>query len=42
VVATASADGIARLWLVDPLRAARTRKPRELTPAERLHYEIGK
>jgi hypothetical protein len=31
----------ARLWPVDILAAARARKPRDLTPDEKQHYEIG-
>ena len=40
-VATASADGTARLWLIDPLPVALARKPRELTAEERRRFEIS-
>jgi WD40 repeat protein/serine/threonine protein kinase len=40
LVATASADKTARLWQIDPLPEARARKPRDLTPAERMRFEI--
>jgi WD40 repeat protein len=39
-VLTASRDGAARLWPVDPLPGARQRRPRELTDAEKLHYDV--
>jgi hypothetical protein len=39
-VATASADGTARIWLVDLTPTARARKPPELTAREREPYEI--
>jgi WD40 repeat protein len=39
-VATASADGTARVWTLDLLPVAVTRKPRELTDAERQRFEI--
>lgn len=40
-VAAASADGTARIWLVDPTPVALARKPRELTPEERARFEVG-
>ena len=39
-LATASGDGTARLWPVDPLPLARSRLGRELTPSERQRYGI--
>jgi hypothetical protein len=39
-VLTGSADGAARLWPVDPLESARSRKPRDLTREERARFEI--
>ena len=39
-VATASADGTGRIWLIDPLSIALARKPRELTSEERKRYEL--
>jgi WD40 repeat protein len=39
-VATASADHTARIWPVDPLPLAVARKPRDLTPEERQHFEV--
>jgi WD40 repeat protein len=39
-VATASADHTARVWPVDPLPLALARKPRDLTPEERRHFEV--
>jgi hypothetical protein len=38
---TASSDGTARTWPVDPVSAARDRRPRRLTARELEFYEIG-
>jgi hypothetical protein len=37
-LATTSGDGTARVWPLDPLPLARSRRPREMTPAERQRY----
>ena len=37
-LATTSGDGTIRIWPVDPLPLARARRPRDLTPAERLRF----
>jgi WD40 repeat protein len=39
-LATASEDGTVRLWRLDLLAVAEARKPRELSAAERAHYEV--
>jgi hypothetical protein len=39
-VLTASTDGVARIWPVDLLPIAATRKPRELTADERARFLI--
>jgi WD40 repeat protein len=41
-VLTASWDGTARIWPIDPLPAARARKPRELTAEERERFAVEK
>jgi WD40 repeat protein/serine/threonine protein kinase len=38
-VVTSSADGTARIWPTDPLKIARARSPRELTPEEWVRFE---
>src|SRR5262249_32016920 len=38
-VITASTDGTGRSWPVDPLGMALARKPRDLTPEERVLFE---
>jgi WD40 repeat protein len=40
-VVTASRDGTARIWPVDPLEAARQRRPRMLTAEERQRFGVG-
>jgi WD40 repeat protein len=40
-ILSAASDGVTRWWPVDPLAAARERRPRELTPAERESYDIA-
>ncbi len=37
---SASADGTARMWPVDPHAAAQLRRPRELTAAERERFGL--
>jgi WD40 repeat protein len=39
-VVTASRDGTARVWPVDPLEAARRRRPRALTSEERQRFAV--
>jgi WD40 repeat protein len=39
-VVTASRDGTARIWPVDPLLPARQHRPRELTTAELLRFDV--
>ncbi len=39
-VVTASRDGTARIWPVDPLPAARQRRPRALTDAQRQRFDV--
>ncbi|MEQ8766678.1 MAG: protein kinase [Planctomycetota bacterium] len=39
-ILTASADGTARIWVLDPSSSARRSRPRELTPEERERFDI--
>jgi WD40 repeat protein len=39
-VMTVSSDGVARIWPIDPLPIARSRKPRELTEAEKARFQV--
>jgi WD40 repeat protein len=40
-VATASADGTARIWPLDPVPLALSRKPRDLSSEERERFRAG-